>query len=62
MVFGLIKKIVGTRNDREIKRIQAVVEEINDWENTIKPLTDVDDIVTCVYWKLTKACVGVARN
>ena len=40
MVFGLIKKIVGTRNDREIKRIQAVVEEVNDWENKIKPLTD----------------------
>jgi len=40
MVFGLIKKIVGTRNDREIKRIQAVVEEINGWENKIKPLTD----------------------
>ena len=40
MVFGLIKKIVGTRNDREIKRIQTVVEEINDWENKIKPLTD----------------------
>ena len=40
MVFGLIKKIVGTRNDREIKRIQAVVEEINDWENKIKPLKD----------------------
>ena len=32
--------MVGTRNDREIKRIQAVVEEINDWENKIKPLTD----------------------
>ncbi|MDC1152980.1 preprotein translocase subunit SecA [Nitrospinaceae bacterium] len=40
MVFGLIKKMVGTRNGREIKRIQAVVEEINDWENKIKPLTD----------------------
>ena len=40
MVFGLIKKKVGTRNDREIKRIQAVVEESNDWENKIKPLTD----------------------
>ncbi len=42
MVFGLIKKIVGTRNDREIKRIQVVVEEINDWENKIKPLTDAE--------------------
>ncbi|MEK9629576.1 MAG: preprotein translocase subunit SecA [Nitrospinota bacterium] len=40
MVFGLIKKIVGTRNDREIKRIQAIVDEINGWEEKIKPLSD----------------------
>jgi len=40
MVVELIKKIIGTRNDREIKRIQTVVEEINDWENKIKLLTD----------------------
>ncbi len=42
MVFGLIKKIVGTRNDREIKRIQAIVEQINGWEDKIKPLSDED--------------------
>ena len=40
MVFGLIKKLVGTRNDREIKRIQSIVEQINGWEESIKPLTD----------------------
>ncbi len=40
MVFGLIKKLVGTRNDREIKRIQVIVEKINGLEDTIKPLTD----------------------
>ena len=40
MVFGLIKKIVGTRNDREIKRIQAKVDLINGLEVEIKPLSD----------------------
>ncbi|MDC0946914.1 preprotein translocase subunit SecA [Nitrospinaceae bacterium] len=40
MVFGLIKKMIGTRNDREIKRIQVIVESINGWEDKIKPLTD----------------------
>ena len=40
MVFGLIRKIVGTRNDREIKRIQAKVDLINDLEGEIKPITD----------------------
>ena len=40
MVFGLIKKFVGTRNDREIKRIQAKVDLINALEGEIKPLSD----------------------
>ena len=40
MVFGLIKKMVGTRNDREIKRIQAKVDLINGLEGEIKPLSD----------------------
>jgi len=40
MVFGLIKKIVGTRNDREIKRIQEKVVLINSLEEDIKPLSD----------------------
>ena len=42
MVFGLIKKMIGTRNDREIKRIQIIVESINGWEDKIKPLTDAE--------------------
>lgn len=32
--------MIGTRNDREIKRIQIIVEAINGWEDKIKPLTD----------------------
>ena len=34
--------MIGTRNDREIKRIQIIVESINGWEDKIKPLTDAE--------------------
>ena len=40
MVFGLIKNIIGTRNDREIKRIQSKIDLINDLEGEIKLLSD----------------------
>ena len=40
MVFGLIKKLVGTRNDREIKRIQSYVVAVNALEDEIKALSD----------------------
>ena len=42
MLFGLIKKFFGTRNDRELKRIQTIVEQINGWEEKIKGLKDED--------------------
>ncbi len=41
MVLSLIQKIVGTRNDRELKRIQAYVDQVNALEDEIKKLTDV---------------------
>ena len=40
MVFGFIKKLIGTHNDREIKRIQRHVEAVNALENEIKALSD----------------------
>ncbi|MDH5457713.1 MAG: preprotein translocase subunit SecA [Nitrospinota bacterium] len=40
MVFGLIRKIVGTRNDRELKRIQVYVDQINALEEDIQKLSD----------------------
>ncbi len=40
MVLGLLKKIVGTRNDRELKRIQVYVEQINALEEGIQKLPD----------------------
>jgi preprotein translocase subunit SecA len=42
MVLGLIKKIVGTRNDRELKRIQAYVDQINSLEESIQKLSDTE--------------------
>ena len=41
MVFGFIKKLVGTRNDREIKRIQKLCRvAVNALEEEIKVLSD----------------------
>ncbi len=40
MVLGLIRKLVGTRNDREIRRIQSYVGAVNALEDEIKALSD----------------------
>ncbi len=40
MVFGFVKKIFGTHNEREIKRIQTYVDQINEFESSIQPLSD----------------------
>ena len=40
-MFGeFIKKIVGSKNDREIKRIRPIVYEVNEWEQKIGPLSN----------------------
>ena len=40
MVLGLLKKAFGTRNDREVKRIQVLVDQINLLESSINKLSD----------------------
>jgi preprotein translocase subunit SecA len=40
MIGSLIKKIVGSKNERELKRIQPLVDQINQWEPKISPLSD----------------------
>ena len=40
MVFSFIKKLVGTHNDREIKRIQSFVDAVNALEKETKVLSD----------------------
>ena len=38
----IFKKVFGTKNDRELKRYQAIVERVNTLENNLKTLTDDD--------------------
>ncbi len=40
MIGSILKKILGTRNDRELKRIQVIVDAINAFEPAIAALTD----------------------
>lgn len=40
MIGGVIKKVFGSKNDRELKRIQPIVEKINALEPEVKSLTD----------------------
>jgi len=39
-MWNFIKGIIGTKNEREIKRIRPYVEEINKFEDELKSLTD----------------------
>jgi preprotein translocase SecA subunit len=41
-MLSLIKKIVGTKNDREIKRIRPYVEEINGLESDCQGFSDAE--------------------
>ena len=40
MLEGIVKKFVGSRNDRELKKIQPIVAAINELESTVSSLTD----------------------
>lgn len=40
MLGNVVKKVVGSKNERELKRIQPLVERINDLEPQIYPLSD----------------------
>ncbi len=41
MIFDFLTKVFGSRNDREIKKIQPIVERINALEQDIRALSDV---------------------
>ena len=40
MLSGLVKKVIGTKNDRELKRLWPLVDEINALEPELQALTD----------------------
>ena len=39
-MFGILTKIIGTKNDREIKKLWSEVEQINSLEPEISALSD----------------------
>lgn len=39
-MFGILKKIIGTKNDREIKRLLPIADHINSLESAIGTLSD----------------------
>ncbi|MBF0558162.1 MAG: preprotein translocase subunit SecA, partial [Nitrospirae bacterium] len=41
-MVGILKKIFGTKNERELKRLFSVVDEINGLEPAISALSDTD--------------------
>ena len=40
MLDTIVRRIVGSKNDREIKKIQPVVEQVNALEPRISSLSD----------------------
>ena len=42
MLLKILKKIFGDKNERDLDKLQPLVEEINHKQNTIKSLTDDD--------------------
>jgi preprotein translocase subunit SecA len=40
MIGNLVKKIVGSKNERELKRIRPLIHRINEFESHVRPLSD----------------------
>ncbi len=41
-MFNILQKVFGTKNDRELSRIQAYVEQVNALEEEFQALSDID--------------------
>jgi len=51
-MFGVVlKKIFGSKNDREIKRLSVILDEVNRFEKTIKTLSDDELKAKTPYFK-----------
>ena len=42
MLGALVKKVIGTKNDRELKRLWPLVDEINSLEEEVQKLSDAE--------------------
>jgi preprotein translocase subunit SecA len=39
-MFGIVKKVIGSKNDRELKKLNPLIQQVNQLESEIKKLTD----------------------
>jgi len=51
MLESILKKIVGTKNDRELKRLSVLLNEINNFEPAMMSLTDEELRAKTPYFK-----------
>src|SRR5690606_40236041 len=42
MINTLLAKVIGTQNDRELKRLRPVVAQVNELEPSIRALSDAE--------------------
>ena len=51
MLGAILKKIVGTKNDRELKRLSVLLDEVNHFEKELMLLSDADLQAKTAYFK-----------
>ncbi len=51
MLGAILKKIVGTKNDRELKRLSVLLDEVNRFEKELMSLSDADLQAKTAYFK-----------
>jgi len=51
MFASLLEKVIGSKNDRELKRYSAVLEEVNALEPEMMALTDRELMAKTPYFK-----------
>ena len=51
MLNSILKKIFGTKNDRELKRLSMFLNEVNNFESTMMSLSDEELKAKTPYFK-----------
>ncbi len=51
MVAWILKKILGSKNQRELKRLMPIVRRINEFDEQFKSLSDEDLRAKTAAWK-----------
>ena len=51
MIGYIIKKVIGSRNDREVKRMRPIVAKINEIEASLQPLPEQELRDRTARWK-----------